>query len=74
MRALELVLDKKTKAPLPANQVKQIIAECEKKGLLLIKAGIFDNVLRTLMPLTIQPKDLTEGLDILEEVLEDFSL
>ncbi len=74
MRALELVLDKKTKAPLPVNQVKQIIADCEKKGLLLIKAGIFDNVLRTLMPLTIEDADLNEGLDILEETLEDFCL
>ncbi len=73
MRALELVLDKKTKAPLPADKVKKIIAECEKKGLLIIKAGIFDNVLRTLMPLTIESKDLTAGLDILESVLERFS-
>ena len=73
MRALELVSDKKTKEPLPAESVKKIVHECENRGLLIIKAGIFDNVLRTLMPLTIQEKELNKGLDILESVLKDFS-
>ncbi len=73
MRALELVSNPKTKTPLSPDQVKKIIAECEKKGLLILKAGIFDNVLRTLMPLTIEEKTLAEGLDILESVLEGFS-
>ncbi len=73
MRALELVSDKKTKTPLPTGRVKKIIAECEKRGLLILKAGIFDNVLRTLMPLTIEKETLAKGLDILESVLEGFS-
>jgi 4-aminobutyrate aminotransferase/(S)-3-amino-2-methylpropionate transaminase len=70
MRALELVTDRNTKAPLPPESVKKIISECAENGLLIIKAGIFDNVLRTLMPLTIPRQDLEKGLDILESVLK----
>jgi 4-aminobutyrate aminotransferase/(S)-3-amino-2-methylpropionate transaminase len=53
MRAIELVSDKKTKKPLPAENVKRILGDCVAKGLIAIKAGIYDNVIRTLMPLTI---------------------
>ncbi len=69
MRAVELVADKKTKKPLPVPLVKSIVKACEEKGLLLLKAGAYDNVLRTLMPLTIAPADLDKGLEIMEDVL-----
>lgn len=72
MRAIELVADKKTKAPLPAAQVKEIAHHCIDNGLIVIKAGVHDNVLRTLMPLTISDKDLNRGLDILEGALAEF--
>ena len=71
MRAIELVSDKKTKAPLPAAEVKLIAQNCVDNGLIVIKAGIFDNVIRTLMPLTISDKDLSRGLDILERSLKE---
>ncbi|HXT00731.1 MAG TPA: aspartate aminotransferase family protein [Elusimicrobiota bacterium] len=72
MRALELVTDKKSKTPLPAARVKEILQSCADRGLIIIKAGPQDNVLRTLMPLTIPDADLSRGLDVLEEVLEGF--
>lgn len=72
MRALELVADKKSKKPLPAARVKEILQSCVDRGLIIIKAGPHDNVLRTLMPLTIPDADLNRGLDVLEEVLGDF--
>jgi 4-aminobutyrate aminotransferase/(S)-3-amino-2-methylpropionate transaminase len=74
MRALELVSDKKTKAPLPAPRVKEILHDCLDRGLLVIKAGVHDNVIRTLMPLTIPDADLNRGLDILEASLAAFRL
>ena len=74
MRAVELVADKKTKAPLPGARVKEILHSCEEGGLILIKAGPHDNVLRTLMPLTIPEEDLARGLDILEKALDAFKL
>jgi 4-aminobutyrate aminotransferase/(S)-3-amino-2-methylpropionate transaminase len=69
MRAIELVSDKKSKAPLPAARVKEILHTCQDEGLIVIKAGVFDNVIRTLMPLTISDADLQKGLDILEGAL-----
>ncbi len=72
MRAIELVQDKKTKTPLPGSRVKEILQACEERGLIVIKAGAHDNVIRTLMPLTIPEKDLARGLDILESALREF--
>lgn len=72
MRAIELVADKKTKAALPGARVKEILHSAVDRGLILIKAGVHDNVLRTLMPLTIPEQDLKKGLDIMESVLDGF--
>ena len=74
MRAIELVADKKTKAPLPAARVKEILHDCQDRGLIAIKAGVHDNVIRTLMPLNIPGADLERGLSILEASLEAFKL
>ena len=74
MRALELVADKKTKAPLPAARVKEILHDCEERGLIVIKAGVHDNVIRTLMPLTVPDEDLSRGLDVLGAALDAFRL
>jgi 4-aminobutyrate aminotransferase / (S)-3-amino-2-methylpropionate transaminase / 5-aminovalerate transaminase len=71
MRAIELVKDKKTKEPLPAAEVKKILHRCQDDGLVVIKAGVFDNVIRTLMPLTIPDEDLSFGLDVLENALKE---
>ncbi|HEX4047822.1 MAG TPA: 4-aminobutyrate--2-oxoglutarate transaminase [Elusimicrobiota bacterium] len=74
MRALELVTDKKSRTPLPAARVKEILHACVDRGLILIKAGAHDNVLRTLMPLTIGDKELGRGLDVIDEVLGGLKL
>ncbi|MDE2312582.1 MAG: aminotransferase class III-fold pyridoxal phosphate-dependent enzyme, partial [Elusimicrobia bacterium] len=71
MRAIELVADKKTKTPLPAAKVKDILHHCEDNGLILIKAGAYDNVLRTLMPLTIGEQELERGLGVIENALRE---
>jgi 4-aminobutyrate aminotransferase/(S)-3-amino-2-methylpropionate transaminase len=47
----------------------QLIKACSKRGLIVISAGIYKNVLRTLCPLTISDELLTKGLDIIEEEL-----
>jgi 4-aminobutyrate aminotransferase / (S)-3-amino-2-methylpropionate transaminase / 5-aminovalerate transaminase len=72
MRALELVEDKATRKPLPAATARAILDDCVERGLVVIKAGIHDNVIRTLMPLTIPDADLEKGLGILEQVLADW--
>jgi 4-aminobutyrate aminotransferase / (S)-3-amino-2-methylpropionate transaminase / 5-aminovalerate transaminase len=68
MRAIELVKDQKTKEP-AADEAKAIVKRCHEKGLIIITAGIFGNVIRFLMPVNIPPDQLTRGLDILEEAI-----
>lgn len=65
MVAMELVKDRKTKEPAVA-ETKAIIQECYKNGLIVLSAGVFSNVVRTLMPLVITDEQLSMGLDILE--------
>src|SRR5206468_4046717 len=69
MRAIELVEDQASRRPLPAATVRAIVDDCVERGLVVIKAGIHDNVIRTLMPLTIPDADLERGLAILSDVL-----
>lgn len=48
-----------------------IVEQSWKKGVLLISAGVFSNVIRVLMPLTIQEALVEKGLSIMEEVLKE---
>jgi 4-aminobutyrate aminotransferase/(S)-3-amino-2-methylpropionate transaminase len=68
MAAMELVKDRKTKEPAKA-ETSQVIRECYERGLVILKAGVFDNVVRLLPPLSISDGDLETGLGILEEAL-----
>jgi 4-aminobutyrate aminotransferase / (S)-3-amino-2-methylpropionate transaminase / 5-aminovalerate transaminase len=68
MRALELVKDKATKEPDKDLTDRVIRAACAA-GLLLIGAGTYGNVIRTLMPLVITDAELQEGLDVLDHAL-----
>jgi predicted acetylornithine/succinylornithine family transaminase len=45
----------------------EVVAECLERGLLVTSAG--ERVLRLTPPLTIEPADVAEALDILQEVL-----
>jgi len=68
MNAIELVRDRKKKTP-ARDETGKLIQECIKNGLLVLKAGIYGNVLRLLPPLTIEEETLKEGLDILESTI-----
>jgi len=68
MVAMELVRDRKTKEP-AAEEAAQLIKECYKRGVIMIKAGVFNNVIRFLMPLTITDGQLDEGLSVIEDGL-----
>ena len=69
MCAFEIVKDKQSKAP-DKESVSKIIKEAQNRGLLLLSAGIYGNVIRLLMPLVITDEQLEEGLEILEESIE----
>jgi 4-aminobutyrate aminotransferase/(S)-3-amino-2-methylpropionate transaminase len=68
MCALELVEDRSTKAP-AKDATNRVLAAALAEGVLLLKCGTYDNVIRLLPPLTIDEGLLHEGLDVLEKAL-----
>ena len=68
MIGLELVLDRDTREP-AALATAAIAKRCHENGLLILKCGTYDNVIRLLAPLVIEDDDLNKGLDILTEAL-----
>ncbi|MBK9943851.1 MAG: aspartate aminotransferase family protein [Kouleothrix sp.] len=68
MIALELVASPATRAP-AADEVLAVVKHCADHGLLTMRAGLYANCLRLLMPLTITDDQLQEGLDVLEDGL-----
>lgn len=68
MVAMELVKDRTTKEP-DAHAASDILAAAHQRGLVLIKCGIYDNVIRVLVPLCVTDEQLKQGLDIFEEAL-----
>lgn len=68
MNAIEIVVDKKNPQP-NGDLVKAIVQRCYEKGLMLITAGAYSNIIRLLVPLVISDDELARGLRILEECL-----
>lgn len=68
MQAIELVKDRQSKEPAP-EAARAIVKRCHDRGLIIITAGIFGNVVRLLMPVNIPQDQLYRGLDILEEAI-----
>ena len=64
-----------TRMPKMWNELEILLAygsstwQATEKGLLLLRAGLHSNVIRTLVPLTISDALLEEGLDLLEASL-----
>ncbi len=69
MVAFEVVKDRATKEP-DSGRTGRIIANCINSGLLVLKAGIYDNVVRMLVPLVVTEEQLATGLGILQAALE----
>jgi 4-aminobutyrate aminotransferase/(S)-3-amino-2-methylpropionate transaminase len=68
MTAFELVTAHGGSEP-DAAAAKALAADCLDRGLMILTCGVFGETVRLLAPLTIQPRVLKEGLDILEEAL-----
>jgi 4-aminobutyrate aminotransferase/(S)-3-amino-2-methylpropionate transaminase len=69
MTAIELVADRSTKEPLDGATGTAIVRRCLEDGVVILKAGTYDNVIRLLPPLTIDEGLLAEGLGILDEAI-----
>jgi 4-aminobutyrate aminotransferase/(S)-3-amino-2-methylpropionate transaminase len=68
MVAMELVKDRTTKEP-DSHAASDTLAAAHHRGLVLIKAGMYDNVLRVLVPLCVTDEQLNRGLDIFEDAI-----
>jgi 4-aminobutyrate aminotransferase/(S)-3-amino-2-methylpropionate transaminase len=69
MLAVELVEDRATKRPAP-KLATAVVNEAAKRGLLLLKAGIYSNCIRVLSPLVLTDDELDEALSAWEEGFE----
>ena len=69
MTAIELVKDRATKEPLDGPTGSAIVRRCLENGVVILKAGTYDNVIRLLPPLTIDEALLDEGLGVLDEAI-----
>jgi 4-aminobutyrate aminotransferase / (S)-3-amino-2-methylpropionate transaminase / 5-aminovalerate transaminase len=70
MNAFELVSDPGRKTPTP-QAASAVVHACHERGLLVLKAGLHDNVVRLLPPLTVSDADLAEGLGVLGDALAE---
>lgn len=68
MIAVEFVKDRATKEP-AKDEVKAIIKECNKQGLVVLDSGVRSNNIRFLMPLCITEQQLNVGLTIIENAV-----
>jgi 4-aminobutyrate aminotransferase-like enzyme len=68
MVAMELVEERGSKHP-AKEAAARTIEECYRQGLIALKAGTYDNVVRLLPPLTIADDLVEEGLGLLDKAL-----
>ncbi len=68
MLAMELVEDRQTKRP-ARDLTGRVLARALEGGAIFLRAGIYGNVIRVLMPLVIREAELDEALDVLESAL-----
>jgi len=66
MLAIELVTDRATKEP-AATATKRILGRALQAGVICLRAGIYDNVIRFLEPLNTPLEVVDEALDVLDE-------
>jgi 4-aminobutyrate aminotransferase/(S)-3-amino-2-methylpropionate transaminase len=69
MRAIELVADRGSKEPLGAERMAAIARGALERGVIVLTAGTYGNVVRLLPPITIEEELLEEGLGLLEDAV-----
>lgn len=68
MQAIEFVKNGDPQSP-DGDTCQELMAACLSRGLIILSAGTYKNIIRILSPLTISEELLTQGLDIIEEEL-----
>jgi 4-aminobutyrate aminotransferase / (S)-3-amino-2-methylpropionate transaminase / 5-aminovalerate transaminase len=68
MRALEFVHNPQSRETTTA-ETKKIVQYCYERGVLILSAGTYGNVIPLLMPLVISDEQFVEALDILQAAI-----
>jgi 4-aminobutyrate aminotransferase len=68
---IELVSDKKTRAPLDPKIVGAILKRCEQRGVRVMSCGRYGSIVRLMPPLVITRGHLRKGCDILMEAIKE---
>ena len=69
MQAIEFVRSPDTREP-AKEEVERIVRACCERGLIVLSAGTYGNVIRLLTPFVISDAEFEEGLAVLEAALE----
>ncbi len=72
MRAIELVRNRVTKEP-AKEETQAIISACHQRGLIILPAGTYGNVIRMLVPLIATDDQIEEGLAVLKAAMSTVS-
>jgi len=72
MIGMELVKDRQSKEP-AGDEAGELVKRCYEKGLIVLRCGVYHNVIRTLMPFVITDDQLERGFDILEDNLREIA-
>lgn len=72
MQALELVTDRDRRTP-AKEEAQKVLAACHRRGLIILSAGVYGNVIRLLAPLVATEDQVEEGMMILEAALDEVS-
>jgi 4-aminobutyrate aminotransferase/(S)-3-amino-2-methylpropionate transaminase len=72
MRAIELVRNRETKEP-AKEETQAIISACHQRGLIILPAGTYGNVIRVLVPLVATEDQIEEGMAVLEAAMNTVS-
>ncbi|MGH9735047.1 MAG: aspartate aminotransferase family protein [Candidatus Acidiferrales bacterium] len=70
MQALELVKDRTTKEPAPA-ETAHVLEAARRNGLLIGKGGLYGNVIRMAPPMNISKADVDEGIRLLDKAFSE---
>ncbi|WP_017727712.1 4-aminobutyrate--2-oxoglutarate transaminase [Halalkalibacterium ligniniphilum] len=70
MCAIEIVKDRTTKKP-DKELTSKIVAECNRRGVVILSAGLYGNVIRILSPLVITDEQLEEAFKVIDKVIHD---
>lgn len=71
MIGVELVTDKASRAPLPAEQTNAIWEEMKDMGVLVGKGGVYGTVLRIKPPMCITKEDVEFGVQVFRKALQN---